>query len=169
MKVTHLPILKADTPLKDAVKAMRIQQRSAVVREEPTKLHLIKIARVCTALGHHQSKLSNVTVTEPNRIYRPTPVEINNWHLDTQDPENTSSDWESFLDDKGHSYALVDSFLGSARIVTRHEIQGNALEVKPQKCYCEGPDAHSIPPHSIVPANICSSCSEPVNCLSRTP
>lgn len=167
MKVTHLPILKADTPLKDAVKAMTIQQRSAVVREEPTKLDLIKIARVCTALGHHQSKLSNVNVTEP--VYRPTPVEVNNWHLNMQDPENSCSEWESFLDDKVHSYALVDSFLGSARIITRHEIQGNAIEVKPQKCYCEGPDEHAIPPHSIVPVKICSSCSEPVNCLSVTP
>ena len=166
MKVTHLPILTADTTLKDAVKAMRIQQRSAVVREEPTKLQLIKIARVCTALGQHQSKLSNVNVTDPiYRIYRPTPADIRIWHLDTQNPENTSSDWETFLDDKGHSYAVVDSFLSTAMIVTRHEPQGDAIDLKPENCYCEGPDEHSIPPHSIVPVKICSSCSEPVNCL----
>jgi hypothetical protein len=167
MKVTHLPILSADTLLKDAVKAMRIQQRSAVVREDPAKLHLVKIARICTALGHHQSKLSNVNITEP--VYRPTPADINKWHLDTLNPENTGSDWETFLDDKGYSYAVVDAFLSTALIVTRHEPKADAIELKPENCYCEGPYEHSIPPHSIVPVKMCSSCSEPVNCLSGTP
>ena len=163
MQVTHLPILSTDSTLTDAVKAMRIQQRSAVVREEPTKVQLVKIARICTALAHHQSKLSNVNVTEP--IHRPTPVEINRWHLDMIDPDNSQSDWQKFLDDNNHTYALVDSFLGSAMIVTRQETKANELEVKPQKCYCEGPDEHSIPPNSIVPVQTCGVCSAHVNCL----
>jgi len=162
MKVTHLPILSRDSSLNDAVRAMRVQQRSAVVREEPTKVQLVKIARICTALAQHQSKLSNVNITQP--IHRPTPGEINHWHLDTKDPDNSHSNWQNFLDDQGHTYALVDSFLGTAMIVTRNEPKADEIEAKPQKCYCEGPDEHAIPPNTMS-GQICGVCSTHVNCL----
>ena len=162
MEVVHLPFLPATTSLKDAVRAMRIQQRSAVVREEPTKLDMVKITKVFKALGHNMTELSNVNINEP--VYRPSPAEISSLKLNTKDPRKTWADWESLLDSVGHSYALIDSYLGSAMVVTRHEGQGGAINASPQDCYCLGPDEHSLPPATIVPVKNCSICSHKVHC-----
>jgi hypothetical protein len=161
MDVVHLPILAATTPLTDAVKAMRIQQRSAVLRETPSELVLVKIAKIFRALGQHQTKLSNVNITTP--VYRLTPADISSWHLDTRDPRNTWADYENFLDSVQHSYALIDSFLGSARIVTRHEGQAGEIDSSPKDCYCNGPYEHSFPPPSVTKGP-CPQCSGTVHC-----
>jgi len=163
MEVVNLPILSAFTPLKDAIRVMRIQQRSAVLRETPAQLDLIQIRKIFGALGQQLTELSNVTISEP--VYRPSPAEISSWNVDTKDPRNTWAEWQSFLDSVGHSYALIDSYFGSALIVTRHEGQKDAIAQNPAGCYCLGPDEHSIPGEAtIVPVQICSVCSHGVLC-----
>jgi len=162
MEITHLPILGANVSLKDSVKAMRIQQRSAVVREGPTNLELIKITKIFKALGHNLTKLSNVNVDQP--VYRSTPAEISSRDLDLKKPNNTSEAWNSFMNSVGSDYILIDAYLGTALIVTRHEGQSGEIETSPADCYCLGPDEHSIPPATIVPSNNCSRCSSDVLC-----
>lgn len=162
MKVVHLPMLPATTPLKDAVKAMRVQQRSAVVREEFPKIDLIKIGKIFKALGDQLTELSNVTISEP--VYQPTAADISQYQLDIKNPQNTWSNWQSFLDDHGHSYALIDWYSGSALIATQHEPQGDEIELSPEACYCRGPFEHSIPPATIVPVKLCSICNYKVHC-----
>jgi len=163
MKIVHLPLLKATTPLMDAVRAMRVQQRSAVVREEPTKLKLIKIGEIFVALDDQLTALSNVNISEP--VYRPTAAEISQYKLNLKKPENTWSEWQSFLDDGSHSYALIDSYHGTALIATQHEFQGDEVELNPETCYCRGSHRHSIPPATIKAGNVCSLCGKKVRCV----
>jgi len=161
MDVVHLPILTSFTSLKDAVRAMRVQQRSAVVRETPTDLSLVKIPKVFKALSDQLTELSNVNISEP--VYRPSPAEMASAHLDERDPRRTEPEWELFLDSVGYSYALVDSFLGTALIVTRHEPQGDVIRVSPKDCYCNGPHEHSYPPPTVVKGK-CPQCAGTVHC-----
>lgn len=162
MKIVHLPMLSATTPLQDAVKAMRIQQRSAVVREDSTKIRLIKIGKIFKALGDRLTQLSNVNVSEP--VYQPTAKDISRYKLDIKNPLNAVPNWQSFLDDGSHSYALIDWYDGSALIATQHEPQGDEIEMSPESCYCRGPFEHSIPPATIVPVKLCSVCRHKVHC-----
>lgn len=163
MEITHLPILAATTSLKDSVKAMRIQQRSAVVREEPTKLELIKITKIFKALGQNLTELSNVKISQP--VYRSTPAEISSRNLDLKTPNNSWADWNSFMNSVASDYILIDSYLGTALVVTRHEGQSDEIETSPSDCYCLGPDEHSIPEQAtIVPVYSCSVCSNSVHC-----
>jgi len=163
MEVVNLPILSASTPLRDAIRAMRIQHRSAVLRETPAQLDLIKVRKIFGALGQQSTELSDVTISEP--VYRLSPAEISAWKVDMKDPRSTWAEWESFLDLVGHSYALIDSYFGSALMVTRHEGQKGAIVQSAAGCYCLGPDEHSIPDEAtIVPVQICSVCSFSVLC-----
>jgi hypothetical protein len=162
MEVVHLPILPATTPLKDAVRAMRIQQRSAVIREEPTKLELIKIPKIFIALGHQLTSLVNVNVSDP--VYRPTPGEISSRNLDTKNPRNSWADWQSLFQAVSDDYILVDSYLGTALIVTRHEGKAGEIKVSPKDCYCSGPHEHSFPPPSVAKGKKCPRCAGIVHC-----
>lgn len=161
MDVVHLPILPATTPLKDAIRAMRVQQRSAVIREEPTKLELIKIPKIFTALGHQLTALSNVNITEP--VYRPSQTEIASRKLDTKNPRNSWADWQSVFQSVTEDYVLVDSYLGTALVATRHEGKAGEIKVSPKDCYCNGPHEHSFPPPSVTKGK-CPRCSGMVIC-----
>ena len=161
MDVVHLPILPATSPLKDAVRAMRVQQTSAVLRETPTDLGLIKIPKVFRALGQQLTELASVKISAP--VYRLTPAEISSWQLDQKHPRNTEVRYNNFLDSVNHQYALIDTFLGSALIVTRHEPQGDEIRVTPSDCYCDGPDEHSYPPPN-VSSGPCPNCIGIVHC-----
>ena len=147
MDVVHLPILKATTSVRDAIKAMRIQQRSAVIRETGYDLDLITISKIFGALGQQQPELSNVQISTP--VYRLTPADISSWNLDTRDPHKTWADYENFLDSVQHSFALIDSFLGSALIVTRHEGLAGQINSSPRDCHCSINDDHSFPPPNV--------------------
>ena len=162
MKIVHLPMLKSTTSLKDALKSMRVHQRSAVVRQDPTNLHLIKIGKIFKALNQQLTELSNVNINEP--VYRPTPAEIAQYQLNTRKPDKTHVSWQAFLDDGSHTYALVDWFLDTALIATQHEPDGEKVELSPEDCYCLGPDEHSLPPATMVPVHNCSACSFTVHC-----
>jgi len=161
MDVVHLPILTSDSPLKDAVRAMRVQQRSALVRETHTDLALVKIPKVFAALSDGLTQLSNVKNSEP--VYRPSPAEMASAHLDERNPRRTEAEWQTFLDSVGYSYALLDSFLGTALVVTRHEPQGDEIRKFPQDCYCNGPHEHSYPPPTVVKGK-CPQCAGTVHC-----
>jgi hypothetical protein len=50
MDLINLPILPAATPLKDALRALWIQQRSALICEGPAQLDLINIRKIFGAL-----------------------------------------------------------------------------------------------------------------------
>ena len=162
MDVVNLPILPATALLKDAVRAMRIQQRSAVLREQAKKLELIRITKIFNALGHQLSELSQVHISEP--VYRPTRMEISLRHLDTKAPHNTWGNWQSLVTSVRHDYVLIDSSFGSALILTLHEGLAGEIRTSPADCYCLGPDEHSLPPATIVPKNNCSICSYTVHC-----
>lgn len=162
MDVVNLPILPATTALKDALRAMRIQQRSAVLREQDTDLELIRITKIFKALGQQLSDLSDVRISEP--VYRPTRIQIALRQLNPRAPHKTWGNWQSFLSTVRHDYVLVDAYLGSALILTLREGLAGELSTSPADCYCLGPDEHSLPPATIVPHNICSICSHPVHC-----
>lgn len=163
MELINLPILPPATPLKDALRAMRIQHRSALICENVTELYLINIRKIFAALGQQSGELSDVKQREP--VYRPSLAEISHWKVDTKDPRSTWAEWQSLLGSVPHSYALIDSFFGSALIVTRHEGLAGAIAQYPAGCCCLGPDEHLIPDEaSIVPVQICSVCSSRVIC-----
>jgi len=162
MRVIHLPILPATTPLTDAVRAMRIQQRSALIRETPTKLDLIRVPKIFNALGHQLTQLSNVRISVT--VYRPSPADISTRHLNIKNPEKTKGEWEQFLDSVNHKYALADSFLGSGLLVSRHEPDTDGMEFTPEDCYCLGPAEHSFPPPKITSGNPCPFCKKAVHC-----
>lgn len=162
MKVIHLPILPATSPLKDAVKAMRIQQRSALIRETPTKLDLIRVPKIFNALGHHLTELSNVNINEP--VYRLSSTDISTWHLNIKNPDKAQKEWQQFLDSVKQKYALADSFLGTGLLVSRREPDLDGTEFSPEDCYCLGPAEHSFPPPKITSGNPCPFCKKAVHC-----
>ncbi len=162
MHVVHVPMLTATTALQDALTAMRVQQRSGVVRESQASLDLVMIGDIYGALADQQSELANVSVSEP--IYRLSPPDIRTWNLDARDPWNTETEFENFLDSVSHSYALLNSFAGTALIVTRHEGLGEALEFSPRRCYCRGPFHHGYPPPSVAHNSICDQCGAIIDC-----
>lgn len=162
MDVTHLPLLKDFTPLHDAVKAMRVQQRSAVLRESAASLGLIEIPKIFAALADKQTSLFNVSVAEP--VYRLMPADISNWNLDTRRPGNTWQAYEQFLKSVSHDYVLLDSFGDTGLIVTLHEGQTQKIKTRPNDCYCRGPKEHSFPPPQISSGGSCTACGFPVHC-----
>ena len=163
MDVINLPILPATTPLKDALRALWIQQRSALICEGPAQLDLINIRKIFGALGQQKTELSDVTIREP--VYRPSPAEISSRNLDTKDPRQTWAEWRSLLKSVTTSYVLIDSYFGSALIGTLNEGLTSAIAQRPGGCCCVGPDEHLIPGEAtIVPVHNCSVCFHDVIC-----
>lgn len=163
MDVINLPILPAATPLKDALRALWIQQRSALICEGPAELHLINIRKIFGALGQQSTQLSDVTIREP--IYRPSRAEISSRNLDTKDPRQTWAEWRSLLRSVTTSYVLIDSYFGSALIGTLDEGLIAAIAQPPVGCCCVGPDEHLIPGEAtMLPGPICSVCRYRVIC-----
>src|ERR1043165_554557 len=163
MHVVHLPILTARTSCHDALAAMRIQQRSGVLRESPVNVDLIKIGDLYGALGQHLPDLSSVGVTEP--VYQLTSQDISNWNLDVVNPWNTQTEFQNFMNTEGHTYALASSFSGTAIIVTRSEQFGGPLEEIPRRCYCRGPFHHPYPPPNVSSGTICDICKNIIDCF----
>jgi hypothetical protein len=93
-----------------------------------------------------------------------SPPDITAWNLDAREPWTTETEFENFLDSVSHSYALLNSFAGTALIVTRHEGLGEALEFIPRRCYCRGPFHHPFPPPSVADQSICDQCGATVDC-----
>jgi hypothetical protein len=164
MNVVHLPMLTALTSLKDAVRAMRIQQRSAVLRETGVNVDLIAVPKIFSALGHKLTELSNVPASVTDPVHVLSPADVSTWNLDTRDPLNTEIEYENFLDSINRSYTLLDWVSGTGLIVTRHEHQGDDISLSPKDCYCLGPFEHSYPPPPVSSGGSCPQCGNTVHC-----
>ena len=163
MKVVHLPIVTSYTPLDIALKAMRFQQRSAILRESHLSLDLIEVPDVFTGMVHQVRDLSTILVSKP--VHRLSQMDISTWKLNPSDPMRTELEFQTFLNSAGHLYAFIDSFLGTALMVTQRETDGERVEEVPSQCQCRGPHRHGFPFPHVSHGQPCPDCQAMVDCF----
>jgi hypothetical protein len=161
--VDDVPLLPASTPLMDALRAMRIHQRSAVVRESQSSWNLIQIPELFAGLVQQVSELSNIGDAAP--VYRVSQADISSWRLDLNDPYQTPSAYERLLDSAGYSYALIKPVAGTVSIVTRHEPYADAILAIPRQCQCRGPLRHGFPLPHVSSSDSCPICGSRIDCF----
>lgn len=163
MQVVHLPIVPDYTPLDVVLRAMRIQQRSAVLRESSLSVDLVEVPDLFSGLMHQVTALSGIKDFKP--VHRLSPLDISQWNLDVKDPDRTGPSFELLLDAVQRSYVLIDAFFGTALMVTRHEGLAGQIEAVPRQCQCEGPLRHGFPHPHMSDGDSCDSCGFTVKCF----
>lgn len=161
--VDDVPLLSSITPLMDALRAMRIHQRSAVVRETQLSWNLIQIVELFDGLVQQVSQLSNIGDAPP--VYRISQADISNFRLDPKDPYRTASAYERLLDSVGYSYALINPVAGTVSIVTRHEPYADPIRAIPRQCQCRGPLRHGFPLPHVSSGDSCPTCGFQIDCF----
>jgi hypothetical protein len=162
MKAISLPFLLSDTPVRNSLKAMRWQEKSAVIRETIGDLALLTAGDIFQGLASQSSFLNDLVSNNP--VHRLTAQEVKKWKLDTRNPDRTESEYNSFFNLIVADYLLVDSVPGTALVVTRHETLAFKYGHSPKDCYCLGPDQHEFPPPSVSSGSSCDRCGQPVHC-----
>lgn len=163
MDVTHLPLLPNDTRVETAFNAMRWLQRSAVIRKG-NDLQLVCAGAIVLALAKNLTGFSNLE--SKSEVREVTSADVQHFGLDLNDPKQTPSNYNQFLDHYGTHYAVLDSVPGLALVVTRHEDETIALNNAPGGCYCEGPLTHK---HPAPPTRIKCKCGHKILCYPPAP
>ena len=163
MEVIYLPLVAPDIDLNDALQAMHRHVRAAVVRRDHQAYSLIRAVDIYSGLAHKLARLS--ALKSRFTIHEVSNLDVNHWHLNLADPQQTATNFEQLLDNVNAKYGLLDSMPGFVRLVTRHEGYANQFSSAPSACYCDNEEyMHPYPPPVKSNGDICY-CTHTISCV----
>jgi hypothetical protein len=150
-----LPVLSGETELRDAMSALRVAHRSALITMRNGVPVLIKASAIVHGVNEARRTLEELPGLGVAFTTGPT------YDRFASKPFGLDQFQEVFAQSP-HNYAISIVVADSALVVTRHEGIGGQAEAAPQDCYCTNDDEHPVnfgpPPH-------CTMCTWKVDCI----
>jgi CBS domain-containing protein len=167
MDKIDLPVLKAETPLKDALNAMKRFNRAGVVVSDGDRHYLLAAGWIVIGIATRQKSLADV-----RRKWAIHEVPASQTDALKAMTLNSPTGVERLLDHAGRSYMLASWEPAAPKmvmIVTRHEGLARKLtESGPSVCYCTNPhlpdDPHGYSP-PLPPGHKCTFDGSDIVCV----
>jgi len=144
MKALDLPVLRIETPLKEAFSTMKKSERSAVLATDSQGCWLFKAGWIVVGISHGDTVLADLK--QRHRVHQPSKSEIQEVNWET--PAKTSSQIKTLLYKVQRSYMVSTPFAAageSARIIMFREALAYDIGLGPSDCYCSEPPAGHDP------------------------
>ncbi len=152
MDSVKLPFLTRETSVDEALMRLRERQRSGVVIEVPHTHVLLHTGDLLYGRAKRVKTLGDIGVGE--RVILLRDKQFTQFNLDPVHPERTGRQFEVFLNNVGHRYALIGTHGDTVTIVTASELDTMAL-TQTGGYQCDGNPTHYFPLPRVVSGQVC--------------